>query len=291
MRNLAHSIIGLLTGLLAWRSLLWAARRSTPSANKLLWILFTVGLLCRILFAFGTPDFYAPDEQSHFNYIKFLAEHRSFPIQVSKTDAASNDWEYYQPPLYYLTQAPVYWISKYISSSETFALRAIRLTSIFIWVMGIFFAMRCLQILRVKNNSLQIVAIGMMSLLPTYTFLSAMINNDNLVICLGNALLCLAVRRQFSVKSAMLTGFVLGLSILTKFSAFLYAPVIFFLALLQLHMRRERFQIICAYMLTLSLVTALMISGWLYRNNSIYESLSAENVANVPYIWPSSSPV
>ena len=127
----------------------------------------------------------------------------------------------------------------------------------------------------------------MMSLLPTYTFLSAMINNDNLVTCFGGALLCLILRRQFTPGSAALIGFVLGLAVLTKFSAMLYAPVILLFGILQVFMRREKFTDVFSYMVIVGLVFVLMISAWLHRNYVTYGSLSAESVANVPHLWPS----
>lgn len=287
MKNVLFSLIGILVGLLAWRLLAWRAKRSTITGNKLLWLLIAVGFVCRIAFVIGTPDFYAPDEQSHFNYIKFLAEHRSFPIQASKTDAATNDWEYYQPPLYYLTQAPIYWLSNSILPGDAHALRAIRLGSVAIWLASILCAWRFILNMGVKSNALQIIVIGIMSLLPTYTFLSAMINNDNLVVCLGGVLLCLIARRQFTAKTAALIGLVLGLAVLTKFSAMLYAPVILFVGLLQVRMRREQFFAVFSYMVIVALVSLMVISAWLHRNYTIYGSLSAESVANVPYAWPS----
>jgi hypothetical protein len=54
-------------------------------------IVISIGLVCRLAFSILTPTFYAPDEQSHFNYVKYLAEKRSFPIQTSRTDSPTND--------------------------------------------------------------------------------------------------------------------------------------------------------------------------------------------------------
>ena len=51
------------------------------------------------------------DEPAHFNYVRHLVEHRTFPVQtrhVAEPGAFERaDFEYYQPPLYYLLCAPL----------------------------------------------------------------------------------------------------------------------------------------------------------------------------------------
>ena len=71
-------------------------RRSQPGVGRgqsLVPTLLAVGVVCRLAFLFLTPVFYAPDEQAHFNYIKFIAERGEFPILTTKLGDAGNEWE------------------------------------------------------------------------------------------------------------------------------------------------------------------------------------------------------
>jgi len=83
-------------------------------------LVVTLGLVCRVALALFTPVFYAPDEQSHFACIKYIYENRGFPTQTSKTGAPTNDWEYYQPPLYYVASLPLFWGLSYLGASTRF---------------------------------------------------------------------------------------------------------------------------------------------------------------------------
>ena len=90
-------------------------------------VLIAVFLIVGCLYALNTPDWQAPDEPAHYNYIRQLAG-GSFPIIEpgdydqdyqsrvisSRFDpqysVASFEYEDYQPPLYYLLATPVYWL-------------------------------------------------------------------------------------------------------------------------------------------------------------------------------------
>ncbi|MDP2727523.1 MAG: hypothetical protein Q8P59_08250, partial [Dehalococcoidia bacterium] len=78
-------------------------------------------------YAINTPLWQAPDEPAHFNYIRYLAQGKGFPIlqmgdynfdYMAQITAAhfppqmSIDpirYESHQPPLYYLLETPIYW--------------------------------------------------------------------------------------------------------------------------------------------------------------------------------------
>lgn len=47
------------------------------------------------------------DDPAHLNYVRYLAEHHAFPVQTHHS-REPGDFEYYQPPLYYLVCAPLY---------------------------------------------------------------------------------------------------------------------------------------------------------------------------------------
>jgi 4-amino-4-deoxy-L-arabinose transferase-like glycosyltransferase len=98
---------------------------SRRSRGLLALILLTY-LVLGVLFAVYTPRWQAPDEPAHYNYIRFLAENRRFPVlqmgdypheymEEIKGRRFPPDlsidpirYEYHQPPLYYSLAAPVY---------------------------------------------------------------------------------------------------------------------------------------------------------------------------------------
>src|SRR5437667_10646243 len=100
------------------------------SARTALAVIFSVGLLCRLAFVFLTPIFYAPDEHSHFNYVRHLSEHGTFPVQTTKMGDPANEWEYFQPPLYYAALVPVYRAAQALFHNQAMTVFALPLVSV-----------------------------------------------------------------------------------------------------------------------------------------------------------------
>src|SRR5678810_344137 len=98
--------------------------------------ILAAGILCRLALALFRPTFYAPDEHSHFHYVRYLSEHRSFPVQTSKMGDPSHEWEYFQPPLYYVALVPVYRAANALFHSQTAIVIALRLVSIALWLVN-----------------------------------------------------------------------------------------------------------------------------------------------------------
>ncbi|MCI0396268.1 MAG: hypothetical protein L0322_15195, partial [Chloroflexi bacterium] len=97
-------------------------RQVTPLALILL-----AFLLVGSLYAVYTPDWQAPDEPAHYNYVRQLAAGRwpviepddydeAYQREVISSGFASQytvepfEYEDYQPPLYYLLQTPLFWL-------------------------------------------------------------------------------------------------------------------------------------------------------------------------------------
>ncbi|MBN2171451.1 MAG: glycosyltransferase family 39 protein [Candidatus Krumholzibacteriota bacterium] len=285
MAVVGWTLLGLLAGLALW---FWLLRRGDPAgtgAGHAVGLILAVGLACRLAFVYGTPLYYAPDEQSHYHYARFLAERRALPVQTCRTDDPANEWEYYQPPLYYLAAAPLQALGSRLGG-EAGGIRALRVLSVALWLLTAWLALRLARILEL-DDFLRVFVAGLVSLLPTYLFISAMVNNDNLVPVLGGALLCLLARREGGWRGALLAGALLGLGLLTKFSAVVYLPL---MALLLAPLaggaaparRRSAGRLLAAL-----LVAAVLVAPWIARNLQVYGSIGAEDVANVPRQWES----
>jgi 4-amino-4-deoxy-L-arabinose transferase-like glycosyltransferase len=185
-----------------------------------------------------------------------------------------------------MAQVPVYLLSTAIFHDDYYVIRALRFTSVLFWISTVLFALQFLRILEIESEFLQIIVIGMASLLPTYIFLSSMINNDNMVILIGGLLLCSIARRKFAPNAAIITGTLLGFALLTKLSAVVYCPAI--VALVALRPIREplRWRQAFIYLVIVVTVSALIWLPWAARNLYVYGSITAETVGNSPTTWP-----
>lgn len=278
--------VGAVIGIIVWIVLLVTDKLS-DSFRQYVLIIFIVGLLCRIGFAIYTPTFYAPDEQSHFKYIQYLYENKSFPVQTSKTDAITNDWEYYQPPLYYLTVTPTYWATySFLGQDVSLLVRSIRVFSIFLWIINIIFAFKILDNLQVTDIFIYSFTISMICLIPTYTSLSSAINNDNLLITIGAGLLYL-LSKQRTFFYSLCVGILLGIALLTKLTAVIYAFAVFAIVLVQWLRKSISIVEALAHFSLIVTIAMLLWLPWGIRNLLIYGDLTAESVANVPREWPS----
>jgi 4-amino-4-deoxy-L-arabinose transferase-like glycosyltransferase len=257
-------------------------RMATIPIRQLFIAILLIGFICRVVFSIFTPTFYAPDEQSHFKYVKYLAENGSFPVQTCRTDEPTNDWEYYQPPLYYLSAVPFYFLSHCLSLQEAIAVRVIRSFSVLLWGITILFTCKVIERMSVDDYFITLFMMCMLSLLPTYAFLSSTINNDNLLITIGSIILYLSVQQKQSLRNSIFIGLLLGLALLTKLTAVVYIALIVIMWLIRFITKRYTWSAIHHFVLTMML--ALIIwTPWAWRNWSVYGSITAEKIANVEH--------
>lgn len=274
-------------GALLWLALAWRSAASSLPVQRLVLIVFMVGLACRLVLLVATPTFYAPDEQPHFNYVKYLYEQRQFPVQTSQTNDQTNDWEYYQPPLYYLLEVPVYAVARAAFGDNTDRIvRALRAMSIVLWGCNVLLLWGIMRRLRIRNDFVIACAACLICLLPTYMLISSVMNNDNLLVALGGALLYL-MTGPLGWRRALLMGVLLGALLLTKLSAAVYAIALVALVLALVLQKRLSAARAIGLLALMGMVAGLLFAPWALRNWYVYGDLTAEKVANVPYHWPS----
>jgi 4-amino-4-deoxy-L-arabinose transferase-like glycosyltransferase len=257
------------------------------TARSIFATILAVGIICRLAFVFLTPIFYAPDEHSHFNYIRYLSEHRSFPIQTSRMGDPANEWEYFQPPLYYLALVPVYRAVQSLFQNQAATVFALRFCSLLLWLVNVRFGVLWLRRLQIKDEVLWVSALGLVCLLPTYTFISAVINNDNLLAAIGGAVVCLLARREQSLKTTLSLGLLLGVGLLVKQSALVLVAAIVLVPVF--HCLRRRIKLLSMlWHVGLVLVPAAVIYfPWALRNWRVYGTLTPERLSANPSSWPS----
>lgn len=234
-----------LPGALKWR---WCSPRAALTVILL--------LHCVLSVAYGliVPLGEAPDEVSHYEYFRFVAQERRLP-QGHEADEAI------QPPLYYLLGAvltfPIDMEFPFVKSNPDFALSTptdppnllihtaveqfpyrdsalamhlVRLLSAVlscVTVWAVYGLGRCLF---PNQPAVALGAAGFLAFIPEFLFLSGAINNDNLAATLGALLLWMLAHLVRKTESprwrdwAVLGG-LLGLALLTKTSLLIFVPL------------------------------------------------------------------
>lgn len=73
--------------------------------DPFLLVLWSVFAVLALTFAVVVPLFEGPDEDDHFRYAKYLADHRALPVQLFQQGGGEAGHQGWQPPLYYAIAA------------------------------------------------------------------------------------------------------------------------------------------------------------------------------------------
>ncbi len=210
-----------------------------------LFLLLLAFLLVGSLYAALTPDWQAPDEPAHYNYIRQLAsgkfpvleqgdynqEYQSLVISSQFNEQYSvESFEYqdYQPPLYYLIQTPFYLLFDD-------ALLPLRLVSVVIGLGVISLTYFIVLSLFPDRQWLALMAAAFVAFLPQHTAMLAAVNNDSLAELLIAAILLVMISLLMTGREAswerqwtrlIILGILLGMGFLTKVSVYIMAPLV-----------------------------------------------------------------
>lgn len=272
-------------------------RRYVPPA-----ILVLVYLIVGTLYAIYTPDWQAPDEPAHYNYVRQL-ESGQFPIIEpgdydqdyqslvisSKFDSQYSiegfQYEDYQPPLYYLLQAPIFSLTDGL-------LRPMRLLSVFLGAGVVVFAYLITRQLFPGQSWLALIAAAFVAFLPQHVAMLAAVNNDSLAELIIAALLFLLINLIIdnrshgrfppnsgsrSLRKPMISnrqnavfiilGILLGLGFLTKLTVYIMIPLI---GLVLIWLNWGNWRKILHTLIIVFGIAALIGLGWWLRNIMIY---------------------
>lgn len=211
------------------------------------------------------------DEEAHFKYILFLKNHRNFPTFTRMNDsndstAVERDWifkefEYPQPPFYYLLNAPLAFLPH--------AQMLCRLLSIAFSFLTLMVVLRCIALMCEPKEQHLLVAAALVGFSPIYLRIGSSICNDVLA-SLISAMLFLAYLRDPLLKRKMRMSVLLGIGLLSKLSLMVWVP---FLALTALSAKENRGPVVKR---TIGiLLGATVIAGWWYvRNIYLYAEWS-----------------
>lgn len=215
-------------------------------------------LLVAGLFALRTPDWQAPDEPAHYNYVAQVAGQGCCPqIAQGDWDAAYLDtlkaerfradlleglariqYEDHQPPLYYLLAAPVY----RLTDGSLIALR------LFSALLGGIVVLSAYALGRALLPDRPQIALGMAALvafLPQHVAILASVNNDALGWALTGLILWLTMLYVKAMPlagrriSPLLLGALVGMGFITKASTYFLAGLVPLAILLRWWSQRE----------------------------------------------------
>jgi hypothetical protein len=216
------------------------------------------------------------DEPSHFNYIKYCALHRAFPVlehNVMEPDAfVRNEFEYHQAPLYYLLCAPFYRLF-----GENGAFAAGRLLSVFFGIAGL-----CVIALILRDCGLparvQQAAVLFVGLLPSHLYFTVLVSNDALswlfALLLTRALLrygMLADSAAVAAGTSVMMALYLAAGAMTKSSLLILFPAAAGVFLYKYFISKNRTHLVQGALVLGTSGAAIL--PWYVRNLVLYHSL------------------
>ena len=228
------------------------------------------------------------DEPAHFHYVRYLVEHRAFPVQtrhVAEPGAFERaDFEYYQPPLYYLLCAPLVAVA-----GERTGLTLCRALSLICAALTLVTLSRVLALLGLGVGARR-AGVAFAALLPVHAYFTSLVSNDSLC-----WLIALLITRELLARAASAAtrgpawketaadarlGLLLGLGMLTKGALAIFYPVVL-LAYILLGRRGGGRRVLVGALLAFG-VSLLIAGTWYVRNVMVYGSPFAIEVGFGP---------
>ena len=236
--------------------------RRAPSPSQWRWILLGAWGLLAVNNPWKVPLNVGFDVGAHMDYIAYVARHGRVPL-------ASEGWQMFQSPLYYLISAPFYSILSRFCAEETTA-RLLRLIPLLCGAAQVELGYRILRRVYPERRDLQTLGTVLAGLFPMNLYLSQAVSNEGLCGALSAAAI-LAVWRLApgplpgrSKGGVLVAGAVLGLALLSKVTAVLLVipSAAFLLWILAARPVRQK-----ATGIALFLAAVVAVAGWYYLRN------------------------
>src|SRR5207248_1001814 len=150
------------------------------------------------------------DAQEHLKYINYIQEHRALPL-------ASEGWEMYQPPLYYLIAAASLSACK-LSINDSMSVVVLRLLGGFFGIVELILIFLSLRLLVPARTAL--VGFFLAAFLPMHLYMAHYVTNEMLTAALATATLylCLGLLKSETPRASQFAwlGLALGAAMLAK---------------------------------------------------------------------------
>ena len=142
--------------------------------KKTIALILITDFILRVIFIFAVPVFEKPDEKSHFEYIKFIAENNRLPVQQKGQTSA----EYFQPPFYQIMASFVLKLVNIFTDETLYQIISLRFLSSIISIITLYFIYKLSKLI-LKNKKLVIMSVAFAAFLPSLINTNTGITNSN----------------------------------------------------------------------------------------------------------------
>ena len=239
------------------------------SAGAVRWLVLGAWIVMAVNNFWKLPLEMGMDANGHLQYIRYLFENGRIPL-------ATEGWQMFQSPFYYLLAAAVYQSFLSLFSAET-VIRILKRLSFLCGMVQVEICYRTLRNAYPGKESLQVIGTLLGGLLPMNLYMSQSLGNEPLVGCLIALIILLACLVSSGVRgatreTAILMGFILGLALLTKVTAILIVPPLLFFVSVEIMKRSdspgEGIRSVARFVI-IALCIAMTVAGWYYLRNRI----------------------
>jgi tetratricopeptide (TPR) repeat protein len=200
------------------------------------------------------------DADSHLSYIRYIQKNDSLPL-------ASDGWEMFQPPLYYLVSAKLLSLLS-LATSGSGGILALRILGWCCGVTQIVVVWAALRLLFPGDAAKQRLGLVLAACLPPVLYVSQYVSNEGMAAALATACLylCLRMLKQgvMTWKACAGLGICLGAALLTKTTNVLLIPVILGSLLWRRLEKRDIPLSHWAWRMGLIFLSAAVVCGWHY---------------------------
>ena len=262
-----------------------APARRSGWAGGIALLIVLVCLAVGVLFALRTPDWQAPDEPAHVNYIAQLASDGTLPvIEAADWDAdairrlttarfagvtdqqiGQLRYEDHQPPLYYALLVPVYWLGDG-------NLQALRIASLIISIGTVVLAFAIVRLLYPTRPWLALATMALVAFVPQNLAIMSSVNNDALANLVVAAILYTTLRHILRGGSVLWMALLLGIAVITKTTTYFTFALVLVAVVWQsiAMMRSGRRGSLVFRLLAIALIVLPFALLWWGRNLAVY---------------------
>jgi len=235
-----------------------------PEPSRFRFYVFAAWLILSVNNMFKISSHIGYDVMQHIKYIDFIVTEAALPL-------ATDGWQMFQAPLYYLISAPLQGLLTPWFLPGT-VVQMLRIIPILCGLLQIEIVYRASRLVFPQRKDLQYIAIITGSLLPMHIYICQVVGNEPLAGCLISLVIlyCLKLivvpQEEKQPRFFVLLGLFWGLSLLSKVTAVLLSPVLVLSILAHSRMVKLPHKYVIS---SVSIVfsVSLLTAGWYYFRN------------------------
>jgi len=271
-----------------------------------LFLIIVIYFVIGTLYALLTPPWQIPDEPAHYNYVRFVAENRRYPVLLMgdypheyleeikakrfplEMSIDPIRYEFHQPPLYYSLAVPFYWLTRFWPPAQQVV--ALRFLSLLMGGGIVYLAYLIAREVFPTNEVLALGTAAFVASVPMHLAMLAAVNNDGLAELMLAGILWMLIRyvkkegekgkegAEGKIPWRLVgLGVLVGLGMLTKTTTLVSIPLILVAVVLAIGHRpsaiSHRLSAISYRLFAIFLPALLLSLPWFVRNASIYGGL------------------